>query len=34
VPSLKNVSECVINKGVVEDGKDPLLLFKPEAKSA
>ncbi len=34
IPSMKNVSECVINRAVVEEGKDPLLLFKPEAKSA
>jgi ATP-dependent Clp protease ATP-binding subunit ClpX len=34
VPSMKGVSECVINKAVVEEGKEPLILFKPEAKSA
>ncbi len=34
LPSTKNVTECVINKSVVEEGKEPLLLFKPEAKSA
>lgn len=34
IPSMKNVSECVINRAVVEEGKDPLLLFKPEAKSS
>ena len=34
LPSTKDVSECVINKAVVEEGKEPLLLFKPEAKSA
>lgn len=34
LPSMKNVSECVINRAVVEEGKEPLLLFKPEAKSA
>ena len=34
LPSTKDVTECVINKAVVEEGKAPLLLFKPEAKSA
>ncbi len=34
LPSTKDVTECVINKAVVEEGKEPLLLFKPEAKSA
>jgi ATP-dependent Clp protease ATP-binding subunit ClpX len=34
LPSMKNVTECVINRAVVEDGKEPLILFKPEAKSA
>jgi ATP-dependent Clp protease ATP-binding subunit ClpX len=34
LPSMKDVSECVINSAVVEEGKDPLILFKPEAKSA
>jgi ATP-dependent Clp protease ATP-binding subunit ClpX len=34
LPSMKDVSECVINTAVVEEGKEPLILFKPEAKSA
>lgn len=34
VPSMKDVRECVINKAVVEEGKEPLLLFKSKAKSA
>ena len=34
VPSMKNVAECVINSAVVEEGKEPLILSKPEAKSA
>ena len=34
LPSTKDVAECVINKAVVEEGKEPLLLYKPEAKSA
>jgi len=34
LPSKKDVSECVINTAVVEEGKEPLILFKPEAKSA
>jgi ATP-dependent Clp protease ATP-binding subunit ClpX len=34
LPSTKDVTECVINSSVVEEGKEPLLLFKPEAKSA
>lgn len=34
LPSTKDVAECVINRAVVEEGKEPLLLFKPEAKSA
>jgi ATP-dependent Clp protease ATP-binding subunit ClpX len=34
LPSMKDVTECVINRGVVDEGKEPLILFKPEAKSA
>jgi len=34
LPSTKDVTECVINRSVVEEGREPLLLFKPEAKSA
>jgi ATP-dependent Clp protease ATP-binding subunit ClpX len=34
LPSMKDVTECVINRAVVEEGKEPLILFKPEAKSA
>ncbi len=34
IPSMKNVSECVINSSVIEEGKQPLILFRPEAKSA
>ena len=34
LPSMKGVTECVINRSVVEEGKEPLILFKPEAKSA
>lgn len=34
LPSMKDVTECVINRAVVEDDKEPLILFKPEAKSA
>ncbi|GAB6113376.1 ATP-dependent Clp protease ATP-binding subunit ClpX [Desulfomicrobium salsuginis] len=34
IPSMKDVTECVINRAVVEEGKEPLILFKPEAKSA
>lgn len=34
VPSMKNVSECVINSAVVEEGKEPLILYRSEVKSA
>lgn len=34
LPSINDVKECVVNKGVVEEGKEPLLIFQSEAKSA
>jgi len=34
MPSMTGVTECVINRAVVDEGKEPLILFKPEAKSA
>jgi ATP-dependent Clp protease ATP-binding subunit ClpX len=34
LPSLSGVKECVINKGVVEQGRDPLLIYHQEARSA
>ncbi|MBS3778795.1 MAG: ATP-dependent Clp protease ATP-binding subunit ClpX [Desulfovermiculus sp.] len=34
LPSLQAVQECVINRAVVEDGKDPLIFYQQEAKSA
>ncbi|MFP4034809.1 MAG: ATP-dependent Clp protease ATP-binding subunit ClpX [Desulfovermiculus sp.] len=34
LPSMHSVQECVINRAVVEDGKDPLIFYQQEAKSA
>jgi ATP-dependent Clp protease ATP-binding subunit ClpX len=34
LPSLKGVKECIINKAVVENGIEPLLIYEQEAKSA
>ena len=34
LPSLTGVKECVVNKAVVEDGIEPLLFYRQEAKSA
>lgn len=34
LPSKEGVKECVINRGVVEEGKEPLLLYQQEVKSA
>ncbi len=34
LPSMQAVQECVINRAVVEDGKDPLIFYQQEAKSA
>ncbi|MFO7878259.1 MAG: ATP-dependent Clp protease ATP-binding subunit ClpX [Desulfovermiculus sp.] len=34
LPSMDSVQECVINRAVVEDGKDPLIFYQQEAKSA
>jgi ATP-dependent Clp protease ATP-binding subunit ClpX len=34
IPSMTGVTECLINRAVVDEGKTPLILFKPEAKSA
>lgn len=34
LPSLRGVRECLINKAVVENGIEPLLIFEQEAKSA
>ncbi len=34
LPSLENVKECVVNKNVVENGVEPLLIYHPEAKTA
>lgn len=34
LPSLPGVRECVINRAVVEDDKEPLLLYHQEVKSA
>ncbi|MDY0273829.1 MAG: ATP-dependent Clp protease ATP-binding subunit ClpX [Desulfomicrobium sp.] len=34
IPSMKDVQECVINKAVIEEGKEPLILFKPKVKTA
>ncbi len=34
LPSLDGVRECIINKAVVENGIEPLLIFEQEAKSA
>ncbi len=34
LPSMTGVKECIINKAVVENGTEPLLIFEQEAKSA
>jgi len=34
LPSLTGVTECVINKSVVEKGQDPLLFYQQEVKTA
>jgi len=34
LPSLTGVTECVINKAVVEKGQDPLLFYQQEVKTA
>ncbi|WP_027369730.1 ATP-dependent Clp protease ATP-binding subunit ClpX [Desulfovermiculus halophilus] len=34
LPSMQDVQECVINRAVVDDGKDPLIFYHHEAKSA
>ncbi len=34
LPSLKGVRECIINKAVVVEGMEPLLIYEQEAKSA
>lgn len=34
LPSLKGVKECLINKAVVDNGVEPLLIYEQEAKSA
>ncbi len=33
LPSLENVKECVVNKNVVDNGVEPLLIYHPEAKT-
>ena len=34
VPSRDDIEECVINEEVIEQGSEPLLVFKQEAESA
>jgi ATP-dependent Clp protease ATP-binding subunit ClpX len=34
LPSLKGVQECVINRSMVENGGEPLLMYEQEAKTA
>jgi ATP-dependent Clp protease ATP-binding subunit ClpX len=34
LPSLTGVTECVVNKAVVEKGQDPLLFYQQEVKTA
>jgi ATP-dependent Clp protease ATP-binding subunit ClpX len=34
LPSVDNVKECVINTAVVEEGKEPLIFYHQEVKSA
>ncbi|MFO7803271.1 MAG: ATP-dependent Clp protease ATP-binding subunit ClpX [Desulfovermiculus sp.] len=34
LPSMQAVQECVVNRAVVEDGKEPLIFYQQEAKSA
>lgn len=34
LPSLKDVKECVVNKAVVENGLEPIIIYDEETKSA
>ena len=34
LPSMSDVKECVVNKAVVEEGKDPLVIYHQAVKSA
>ena len=34
IPSRNDVEECVVNEEVIQQGNDPLLVFKQEAESA
>ena len=34
IPSRDDVAECVINEEVIEQGTEPLLVFRQEAESA
>jgi ATP-dependent Clp protease ATP-binding subunit ClpX len=34
IPSLEGAKECVINKSVVEDGVEPIILYEKQAQSA
>ena len=34
VPSRDDIEECVINEEVIDQGSDPLIVFKQEAESA
>jgi len=34
LPSLNGVQECVINRAMVENGAEPLLIYEQEAKTA
>ena len=34
IPSRDDVEECVVNEEVIQQGNEPLLVFKQEAESA
>ena len=34
IPSRDDVEECVVNEEVIQQGNEPLLVFKREAESA
>ena len=34
IPSRDDVEECVINEEVIQQGQEPMLVFKQEAESA
>ena len=33
LPSIEGLKECVINRAVIEEGKEPILIFSEEGKA-